>query len=87
MPRIPPGPRGGTAGAEQDAVLLFTDGVTEAANGRGEMFGQARLEKAFEGSAPFSARDALEWILGEMQAFQSDQLDDMTLVLVRKVKQ
>jgi serine phosphatase RsbU (regulator of sigma subunit) len=73
--------------AEQDALLLFTDGVTEATNDQGEMFGQQRLEKAFEGSASFSARRALEWILGEMQAFHSEQLDDMTLVLVRKVKQ
>jgi serine phosphatase RsbU (regulator of sigma subunit) len=72
--------------AEQDAILLFTDGVTEATNAQGEMFGQARLERAFEGSASFPARRALEWILGEMQAFHSDQTDDMTLVLVRKVK-
>jgi len=34
-----------------DRLLLYTDGVTEAANGAGEEFGAARLTSAFDGSA------------------------------------
>ncbi len=70
--------------ADNDVILLFSDGVTEAANGAGEMYGQERLGRALERYADLPVDKALEEILGEIQAFQADQADDITLILLKK---
>ncbi|MBI4978358.1 MAG: SpoIIE family protein phosphatase [Spirochaetes bacterium] len=73
--------------ADNDMVLLYTDGATEGANSTGELFGQERLQAAFErhASASTVAQDVLNGILKDIQAFQSEQADDISLVLVRKL--
>jgi len=70
--------------AENDVVLFFTDGVTECTNAAGEMFGQERLQQAFARSADLPVEKALERILADVRAFQVDQEDDITLILLKR---
>ncbi|WP_372683185.1 PP2C family protein-serine/threonine phosphatase [Desulfosarcina sp.] len=67
-----------------DLVLLFTDGITDATNEHGELFGQERLENALHQFADLTVRKILEKILCEVSTFQKDQMDDMTLMIIRK---
>ena len=68
-----------------DIMLLYTDGITEATNKHGEMFGQIRLEQALDQYADLPINKILEKILNEVNAFQEEQLDDMTLVIIKKL--
>src|SRR5204862_6139315 len=45
--------------APGDALFLFTDGITEAFNPKGEEFGNARLEQALEAARGRGAADIL----------------------------
>ena len=68
-----------------DALVLFSDGVTEADNGQGEMFGEERLMAALEGAAGLSASDLVARVLARVQAFSGEaaQTDDITVLAVR----
>ncbi|KAA6461999.1 FHA domain-containing protein [Acidobacteria bacterium AB60] len=57
-----------------DRILLFTDGITEAENGRGEQFGEMELEAILH-------RAGLDQILHRLARFQGQQesQDDCTL--------
>lgn len=70
--------------ADGDIVLLFTDGVTEATNKDGEMYGQERLEHALNQYADIPIGRILEKIIEDVNQFQDEQLDDITLVIIKK---
>lgn len=70
-----------------DAVLLYTDGVTEAMNRKGEQFGLDRLGAALrEGCKLGDAGDALRHIFKSFNGFRDGRLlkDDVTIVLLRR---
>jgi len=67
-----------------DVVLLFTDGITEATNKNDEMFGQLRLQHALNQYADLPVGKLLDKIIEEVKAFQEKQLDDMTLIVIKK---
>ncbi|MGV7225060.1 MAG: PP2C family protein-serine/threonine phosphatase [Nitrospinales bacterium] len=69
---------------KDDIVLLFTDGITEAENDNGEMFCQDRLDNALHKFADLPVSKILEKIMSEVNGFQKEQSDDMTLVVIRK---
>jgi sigma-B regulation protein RsbU (phosphoserine phosphatase) len=70
-----------------DWVLLYTDGITEATNGRGEMFGDDRLRKAFARVAgKVTLPRAVAELLDEVKAFAGALADDETVVLLRRVE-
>ena len=69
-----------------DVVLLFTDGITEAVNKAGEMFGQRRLEQALNQYANLPVGKISGKIIEELTAFQEEQYDDITLVVVKKAE-
>jgi phosphoserine phosphatase RsbU/P len=69
---------------DNDVILLFSDGVTEATNENGEMYGQERLQEALQKYADDPVEKMLEHMLKDIRAFQSDQEDDITLVLMKK---
>lgn len=71
--------------APGDIVVIYTDGVTEAVNAAGEMFGDERLVKLIEGSASLSADEIKNLVLGEVVAFTSGlpQGDDITLIVLK----
>ncbi|MEW6267140.1 MAG: PP2C family protein-serine/threonine phosphatase [Thermodesulfobacteriota bacterium] len=68
-----------------DTVLLFTDGVTEATNSKGQMYGQVRLEQILNQHVNLPIRMILDNIIRDLKEFQQEQMDDITLVIVKKV--
>ena len=69
-----------------DIILLFTDGITEAANKNGEMFGQSRLEQLLDQYADLPINKILDKIIAEVNNFQAEQMDDMTLLVIKKLR-
>jgi sigma-B regulation protein RsbU (phosphoserine phosphatase) len=68
-----------------DVISLYTDGITEAMNPAGELFGDARLSRIIGEHGHLSAGELRERILREIEAFVggADQHDDMTMILVK----
>ena len=67
-----------------DRVVLYTDGVTEAQNTRGDFFGEARLLEVARKSMPCAVDEMQHAILAEVHAFVGDapQADDITLLVL-----
>jgi serine phosphatase RsbU (regulator of sigma subunit) len=70
--------------AEGDVALFFTDGATEAMSSRGEMYGEDRLAEALSRVAERPLQEALDALFDGIAAFRAEQLDDVTLMLVRR---
>jgi len=69
---------------EGDVVVFYSDGITEAENGNGEQFGEARLLELLHGCRGLSADQLLETIIGAVLDFsRNEQLDDITLVVAQ----
>ena len=68
-----------------DVIALYTDGITEAMNADGDLFGDARLGRIIEEHGHFDAAELRERILREIEAFVdgADQHDDMTMILMK----
>ncbi|MBL4843925.1 MAG: SpoIIE family protein phosphatase [Planctomycetes bacterium] len=68
-----------------DALLLYTDGVTEAMDGNREQFGMERLVASAERHLRQPPEVAAHSVLGDVLRFQKGaQRDDVTLVLVSR---
>ncbi len=73
---------------EGDVLLLYSDGITEAENPEGEVFGALGLSDIMEAVHPAPAEDQLAVILEAVELF-CDSLpirDDLTMVLVRMLE-
>jgi sigma-B regulation protein RsbU (phosphoserine phosphatase) len=70
-----------------DALLLYTDGVTEAWSEDGEMYGERRLRDMLVRCRAASAAEAVRTIEEEVGAFRSSAVpqDDLTLMVVKRV--
>lgn len=68
-----------------DAVLFYSDGITEAMNAAGEEFGEARLLEAVARTDGMTAAQTRDEILAEVGQFLGETApqDDVTLVVVR----
>jgi sigma-B regulation protein RsbU (phosphoserine phosphatase) len=68
-----------------DVIALYTDGITEAMNEAGDLFGDARLARIIEEHGHLDAAELRERILREIEAFvgTADQHDDMTMILMK----
>ncbi|MDE0471973.1 MAG: SpoIIE family protein phosphatase [Ekhidna sp.] len=68
-----------------DAILLYTDGITEAKNENGELFGDARLKVSFEKHCDKNPKLIKEGIKDDLSEFigRLERDDDYTLVIVR----
>jgi sigma-B regulation protein RsbU (phosphoserine phosphatase) len=70
---------------KDDVLVMFTDGISEAMNKRGEEFSDESLEKISLEMANKSAENILKRIQCEVQNFAdgANQSDDITLVVVK----
>jgi serine phosphatase RsbU (regulator of sigma subunit)/CHASE2 domain-containing sensor protein len=68
-----------------DALVLLTDGVTEAEDRDGELYGRARATAAVSGLAEASARELVERVLGSVREHEGglEASDDLTVMAVR----
>ena len=68
------------------AVLIYSDGVTDARNPEGESFGEDRLAALFAEATVLHPGDAAGRIAAAVQNFcgAADTFDDMTLVIVQR---
>ncbi len=68
-----------------DIFLFFTDGLSEAMNGRSELFGESRLRAIVESVEGLTSEEIKEKILFEIRGFVGDAAphDDMTLVVLK----
>lgn len=72
--------------APDDVVIFYTDGVTEAMNLDGEMFGEEQLLETIATVRHGSAREILEGIVAAVEKFTTGalQADDLTLFIVKR---
>ncbi len=70
-----------------DVLVMYTDGVVEAMNGKGELFGLKRLESSMKASAHSSAKSIMERIMGDLSRFcgSEEQSDDITAIVVKAI--
>ncbi len=68
-----------------DVMVLYTDGLTDAENPRGENFGEERLAAAVLEAASLPAENILNHIIACVETFGEGvpPFDDLTLVVVR----
>ncbi len=68
-----------------DFLLLYTDGVTEAENPRGDFYSAERLAEAVAGLRDREAREVVRGVMDAVGGFadKAPQSDDITLLLVR----
>jgi len=68
-----------------DALFLYTDGITEAMNQEGELFGDQRLAQALKGLCTQDARPLAQGVFEAVEGFVqgAEQADDMTVVALR----
>ncbi len=71
--------------APGDTLLIFTDGLIEAVNERGEEFGEDRMLACMSMLRTGSARDAVTAMMTQLQTFigMAHQHDDITCLLTR----
>jgi len=69
-----------------DAIVLYTDGVTDARSATGERFDDARLLAAIDAARGGSAAAIVESIIGAVDRFQggTPAADDVTLVVIAR---
>ena len=72
---------------EGDILLLYTDGVNEASDIRGEEFGTDRLNEILANTSNLGAEKVIKAIENEVISFSGDvpQNDDITLIAVEKI--
>ena len=64
-----------------DRLLLYTDGIVEAANASGEFLGQGALETLLRQSASLTVSEAADRIITSVQRWAVSQDDDLTVLV------
>lgn len=70
---------------KDDAILLYTDGVTEAMNPQNAMFSEARLMETLNASGKKGVQETLSRIMEDTARFagEAPQSDDVTVLMLR----
>jgi serine phosphatase RsbU (regulator of sigma subunit)/catechol 2,3-dioxygenase-like lactoylglutathione lyase family enzyme len=67
-----------------DTLALYTDGITEAFNERGDEFGEENLVQSLRRHQHLPAEDMINTVLADVQQFSPDeQHDDVTLIIAK----
>jgi len=64
-----------------DRLVLYTDGILEAANAAGEEFGPHRLSAILQDGGRLSAEAAADHIISSLQTWSKSQNDDLTILI------
>jgi phosphoserine phosphatase RsbU/P len=64
-----------------DRLVLYTDGVVEAANAEGAEFGQQQLGAILVESQRMRPKDAVDHVIAKVQAWSKSQSDDLTVLI------
>jgi len=72
--------------ASGDLVFVYSDGLTEAENVAGEMFGEERVKEIIQREGPKGAAGVLEAVIASIAEFARgrDQSDDITIVIAER---
>src|SRR5690242_14157130 len=65
----------------KDRLVLYTDGIIEAADSRGEFFGAERLSQVLRDSAAASAHEVADRIIHAVRGWATSQDDDLTVLV------
>jgi serine phosphatase RsbU (regulator of sigma subunit)/pSer/pThr/pTyr-binding forkhead associated (FHA) protein len=70
-----------------EGVLVFTDGVTEACNRKGDFFEESRLEAYLAANAALPASELLRGLQAEVEQFEAGarRADDITMLALRRL--
>ena len=70
---------------ESDMLALYTDGIPESFDVKGEQFGRDRLEALLRTAASVPAPETVRVVREALQAFvgENPQSDDITLIVLR----
>jgi sigma-B regulation protein RsbU (phosphoserine phosphatase) len=70
-----------------DALLVYSDGITESINGNEEEFGEEKLADILRRNSMDTAAQLIDRIVSAVNAHagESSQMDDMTLLVIRRV--
>jgi len=68
-----------------DVIVLYTDGISEAMNVEGDLFGESRLSHIIEEHGHLEVAELRERVVREVEAFAgaADQNDDLTMILLK----
>jgi serine phosphatase RsbU (regulator of sigma subunit) len=71
--------------APGDAIVLFTDGITEAMDANDQQFGQNRLQKVLANQRQAACQDLVDALLASVREFSAGvpQADDIAVLAVR----
>jgi sigma-B regulation protein RsbU (phosphoserine phosphatase) len=69
-----------------DLIVLYTDGITEATDAGGEMYGFDRVCEAVLATRDKSREAIVDGVIASVEAFQDTQLDDLSLVVARRTR-
>lgn len=77
----------GTVLEEGDALVLYTDGVSEARDAEGRFFGEERLKSALAAAGDCSAEEIVGALVTAVGSFTGSiaQADDMTVVVAKRI--
>jgi serine phosphatase RsbU (regulator of sigma subunit) len=64
-----------------DRLLLYTDGIEEAFNLKGDQFGQENLSHLLRQTAHLPVAEAADRIISSVQEWSEHQADDLTLLV------
>jgi sigma-B regulation protein RsbU (phosphoserine phosphatase) len=69
-----------------DCLVLYTDGVTEALDAKGDEFGVERLSQSIRESAASGASGIVKRLIDDLRSFvgAQPQNDDITVIAIRK---
>jgi sigma-B regulation protein RsbU (phosphoserine phosphatase) len=71
---------------QDDCLILYTDGVTEALDSNGFEFGMKQMILSIQASAPDGAAGVIKRLTDDLRNFIGTypQNDDITLIVIRK---
>ncbi|MGB1026701.1 MAG: PP2C family protein-serine/threonine phosphatase, partial [Rhodospirillaceae bacterium] len=74
--------------APGDIAVLYTDGITEAADAKGTLFGMPQLQQAVVDNHALSAPEIKQAVVARVKEHIGDQelLDDLTLLIIKQAE-